>query len=187
MDPQTQQQIFTVTSLEDWTRSDQYHNSFLLKDDEILDKVLANSTKNGLPEIAVSRAQGKFLNLQARAIKATRILEVGTLGGYSTIWLARALPEKGALITLELNEKHAQVAAANIELAGLSSKVQIIRGPAFESMKELKAEPAFDFVFIDGDKENTLNYFREAKRLVRQGGVIVRVLLCDEEMALNLR
>lgn len=94
---------------EEWTRSDKHHNSFLIPQDDVLDKVLANCVKQGLPDIAVSAAQGKYLKLLAQAIGAKRILEVGTLGGYSTIWMGRALPDDGELISLEANEKHVQV------------------------------------------------------------------------------
>ncbi|KIK68233.1 hypothetical protein GYMLUDRAFT_35610 [Collybiopsis luxurians FD-317 M1] len=162
-----------VTSIEDWTRSDVYHNSFLIPDDPVLDAVLKNSAANGLPDIAVTIAQGKLLHLQARSIQAKRILEVGTLGGYSTIWLGRALPENGELITLEINERHAKVAEENLSSAGLSSKCKIITGPGHESMLNLPSEHKFDLVFIDADKPSNLKYFTEAKRLVRKGGVII--------------
>ncbi|KAJ7613640.1 O-methyltransferase family 3 protein [Mycena polygramma] len=161
------------TTPEDWTRSDQYHNSFLLPQDPILDAVLKNSTAKGLPEIAVSAAQGKFLNLLVTSIGAKRILEVGTLGGYSTIWLARALPADGELITLEYSEKHAQVAQENIDHAGLADKVKIIVGLGHESMLAMHPSVPFDFIFIDADKPSNVKYFTEAKRLVRKGGVII--------------
>ncbi|KAJ6616710.1 O-methyltransferase-domain-containing protein [Mycena sp. CBHHK59/15] len=169
-------QEFQATTAEDWTRSDQYHNSFLHTKDDVLDAALEKSAVNGLPEIAVSAAQGKFLNLLVSSIGAKKILEVGTLGGYSTIWLARALPGDGELITLELDEKHARVARENIERAGLASKVKLILGPAHDSMLQLKPETPFDLIFIDADKKGNLSYFIEAKRLVRKGGVIVRIL-----------
>ncbi|KAJ3968574.1 hypothetical protein EV361DRAFT_925164 [Lentinula raphanica] len=102
-------QIPKATDTQDWARSDRYHNSFLIPEDPVLDAALKNSATNGLPEIAVSTAQGKYLYLQARSIQAKRILEVGTLGGYSTIWLGRSLPADGELITLEINSKHAKV------------------------------------------------------------------------------
>ncbi|RDB17094.1 tRNA threonylcarbamoyladenosine dehydratase [Hypsizygus marmoreus] len=167
------QQDFIVTRLEDWARSDKYHNSFLIEKDSVLDAALANSNANGLPEIAVSTAQGKFLKLLASSIAAKRILEVGTLGGYSTIWLARALPDDGQLITLELSEKHAQVARDNLANAGLSTKVEVIVGKAVDSLAKLHPDPPFDLVFIDADKPSNLQYFTEAKRLVRKGGVII--------------
>ncbi|KAJ7093006.1 O-methyltransferase-domain-containing protein [Mycena belliarum] len=166
-------QAFQATSVDDWARSDAYHNSFLLTADAALDAALQHSTAHGLPEIAVSAAQGKFLNLLVSSIGARRILEVGTLGGYSRIWLARALPADGELITLELAEKHARVAQENIARAGLSGKVKLILGPAHESMRQIPAEPKFDFIFIDADKQGNKHYFTEAKRLVRSGGVII--------------
>ncbi|KAJ7083443.1 O-methyltransferase family 3 protein [Mycena epipterygia] len=168
-------QEFKATTVEDWSRSDQYHNSFLHTEDPILDAALKHSKANGLPEIAVSAAQGKFLNLLVSSIGAKRILEVGTLGGYSTIWLARALPPDGELITLELSEKHAKVAQENIDRAGpgLSSQVKIIVGPGHDSMLQLHPETLFDFIFIDADKKGNRDYFTEAKRLVRKGGVII--------------
>ncbi|KAK7042811.1 O-methyltransferase family 3 protein [Favolaschia claudopus] len=166
-------QDYHPTSQEDWARSDNYHNSFLLPQDQILDDVLKNSIDKGLPEIAVSAAQGKFLNLLARSVQAKRILEVGTLGGYSAIWLARALPEDGELITLEYNEHNAKVAQENIDRAGLSGKVKIIVGKGHESMLKLTPNPPFDLVFIDADKPNNINYFTEGKRLVRKGGIII--------------
>ncbi|KAG6906593.1 hypothetical protein DXG01_012996 [Tephrocybe rancida] len=179
-----------ATQRDDWARSDKFHNSFLLDEDPILDAVLANSTANGLPEIAVSAAQGKLLKLLATSIGAKRILEVGTLGGYSTVWLGRALPEDGTLITLELSEKHAevwilsnvdplklicisQVARENLANAGLSSKAEVIVGKAVDSLAKLHPEVPFDFIFIDADKPSNVEYFTEAKRLVRKGGVII--------------
>ncbi|KAH8099470.1 O-methyltransferase family 3 protein [Cristinia sonorae] len=164
-----------LTIEENWARSDQYHNSFLIRPDETLDFALKNSAEHGLPSIAVSTSQGKYLNLLARSIGAKRILEVGTLGGYSTIWLARALPEDGKLITFEIDKTHADVAQANINHAGVSSKVQIILGPATDTLAKVERHPdhPFDLAFIDADKENNLTYFLEAKRLLRKGGVII--------------
>ncbi|KAI0721695.1 S-adenosyl-L-methionine-dependent methyltransferase [Cerioporus squamosus] len=157
----------------EWVRSDLYHNSFLIARDDALERARKNSADKGLPEIAVSAAQGKLLNLHARSIGAKRILEVGTLGGYSTIWLGRALPEDGELVTFELSEKHAKVAQENIDYAGLTSKVKIVLGPAAESLKKLPSEPKWDLVFIDADKPSNLTYLLEAERLVRKGGVII--------------
>jgi len=162
------------SSQKDWTRSDEYHNSFLISKDEALEKALAQSHKEGLPDISVSAAQGKFLKLLALSIGAKRILEVGTLGGYSTIWLAQALPEDGKLITFELSEKHAKVAEDNIRNAGFTSKtVEVKVGPAIDGLRKLQPEPPYDFVFIDADKPSNLDYFTEAKRLTRKHGIIV--------------
>ncbi|KAJ3567928.1 hypothetical protein NP233_g6042 [Leucocoprinus birnbaumii] len=129
--------------------------------------------EQGLPDIAVPAVQGKFLNLLLRSIGAKRVLELGTLGGYSTIWLARALPDDGEVVTMELLEKYAKVAAENIEAAGVSNKVKIIVGRAIDELQKLKPSPPFDMVFIDADKPSSLDYFIEAKRLTRPGGVII--------------
>ncbi|PBK86628.1 S-adenosyl-L-methionine-dependent methyltransferase [Armillaria gallica] len=161
------------TTVVDWDRSDNYHNSHLLQKDQALEFTVQNSEANGLPDIAVSPAQGKFLSLLAKSIGAKRILEVGTLGGYSSIHLARALPDDGKLVTLELKEHHAKIATENITKAGVVSKVNVIIGPALASLQKMASEPKFDFVFIDADATNLLNYFTESKRLVRKGGVIV--------------
>ncbi|KAH9946182.1 S-adenosyl-L-methionine-dependent methyltransferase [Epithele typhae] len=158
---------------DDWVRSDRFHNSFLLAPDADLDFALQNMADNGLPQIAVSAAQGKFLYLHARAIGAKRVLEVGTLGGYSAIWLARALPADGEVVTMEVDEKHATVAQASIDHAGLASKVKIVRGPAVDSLAALPSEPKFDLAFVDADKRSNLAYLLEAERLVRPGGVII--------------
>ncbi|KAH8117474.1 O-methyltransferase family 3 protein [Phellopilus nigrolimitatus] len=161
-----------LSSPEDWAKSDAYHNAYLISKDPA-HAATQNSSINELPAIAVSAAQGKFLNLQARSIGAKRILEVGTLGGYSTIWLAKALPEDGKLTTLELSEKHAKVARENIGDAGLSGKVEVKVGPAAETFKTLEPNQPFDLVFIDADKPSNLTYFLEAKRLTRKGAVII--------------
>ncbi|KAH7911889.1 O-methyltransferase [Hygrophoropsis aurantiaca] len=159
--------------LPDWIRSDEYHNSFLIRTDEGLAHARQHSTKQGLPDIAVSAAQGKLLKLLAQSISAKSILEVGTLGGYSTIWLAQALPDDGRLVTLELSQRNAEVAQANINHAGLASKVELIVGNAAETIINLHPEQLFDLAFIDADKQNNKLYFTEAKRLVRKGGVII--------------
>ncbi|KAJ7776144.1 O-methyltransferase [Mycena metata] len=157
-----------------WARSDQYHNSFLLKPDAILDAVQEHTKARGVEyEIAVSAALGKFLQLQLLAIKAKRVLEVGSLGGYSAIWMARALPEDGEVVALEVEKLHTEVIEENVRNAGLSSKVKVILGPAHESMKAMPSSEPFDLVFIDADKPNNTNYFIEAKRLVRKGGIII--------------
>ncbi|KAJ7921370.1 O-methyltransferase [Mycena leptocephala] len=157
-----------------WTRSDEYHNSFLIKEDPILESVQTNSKEKGIEyDIAVSPALGKFLNLVLLSIDAKRVLEVGSLAGYSAIWMARALPEDGEVVTLELEPLHAQVLEENVKNAGLSSKVKVIVGPAHASMQEMHPETPFDLVFIDADKQNNTNYFIEAKRLVRSRGIII--------------
>lgn len=123
--------------------------------------------------IAVSAAQGKFLNLQVRALGAKNVLEIGTLGGYSSICMARALPEDGKLVTLEISPHNAQIARRNIELAGLSSRIEVKVGPAAETLPTLGPDHSFDFAFIDADKESNVLYFKEAQRLVKPGGVVI--------------
>lgn len=158
-----------------WTSVDEYLNDRLVQHDPALDAALADSTAAGLPAIAVAPNQGKLLNLLARLRGARRILEVGTLGGYSAIWLGRALPGDGRLITLEVDPKHAQVAEKNLARAGLRDKVEIRVGPALETLARLAAEkPApFDLTFIDADKQNNANYFDAALKLSRPGSLIL--------------
>jgi predicted O-methyltransferase YrrM len=162
-------------SQEKWSEVDRYLCEHLLAQDPVLDEVLRVSAEHGLPSIAVSPNQGKLLALLVRAIGARRILEIGTLGAYSTIWLARALPDDGRLITLEAAPTHAEVAQANLERAGVSDRVEIRLAPALESLEQLSAQNAgpFDFVFIDADKENTKPYFEWSIRLTRPGSLIV--------------
>ena len=160
---------------EQWTAVDRYITDRLMPADSALDAALAASAAAGLPAIAVSPAQGKFLHLLARSQNARRILELGTLGGYSTILLARALPPDGKLITLEAEPKHAAVAHANFAHAGLSDRVELRLGPALETLPLLAAENVapFDFIFIDADKPNIPEYFLWAIRLARPCGMIV--------------
>lgn len=158
---------------ERWQAVDNYIAAKLLGDDDVLATTLANNAEHGLPPIDVSAAQGKMLSLLAQIAGARRILEIGTLGGYSTIWLARALPESGRLVTLELEPHHAAVARANLERAGVLAKVDIRIGLAIESLAVMDGEPPFDFVFIDADKQNNAHYVREAIRLGRPGTTIV--------------
>jgi predicted O-methyltransferase YrrM len=158
---------------ETWTAVDQYLTSHLHPPDRALDAAQQSSTDAGLPPIAVSPAQGKFLHLLARIAGARRILEIGTLGGYSTIWLARALPPGGRLVTLEFDPKHADVARANIANAGLAGAVDIRVGRAIEALPTLAADGPFDLIFIDADKPSTPDYFEWAITLSRPGSVIV--------------
>jgi predicted O-methyltransferase YrrM len=159
----------------DWAAVDAYISDRLLGEDRPLTDALAANAAAGLPAIDVSPAQGKFLHLLARAVGARRILEVGTLGGYSTIWLARALPAGGALITLEIDPRHAEVARGNLDRAGVGDKVDVRVGPALDTLAALKAakDSDFDFVFIDADKENNANYVAAALDLARPGALIV--------------
>ena len=158
---------------ERWQAVDDYIAAKLLGDDDVLATTLANNEAQGLPPIDVSAAQGKMLFLLAQMAGARRILEVGTLGGYSTIWLARALPEGGDLVTLELEPHHAKVARENLERAGLSDKVDIRTGPAAASLAAMTVEAPFDFVFIDADKQSNSLYVAEAIRLGRPGTTII--------------
>jgi predicted O-methyltransferase YrrM len=158
-----------------WTAVDQYIVESLIPRDPVLDEALKANAAGGLPTIDVAPNQGKLLHLLARIQGAKRILEIGTLGGYSTIWLARALPPNGKLVTLEAEAKHAEVARANIEHAGLSSIVELRLGPALESLAQLHAEgaPPFDFIFIDADKQNIPGYLEWSLRFSRPGTVII--------------
>ncbi len=158
-----------------WTQVDTYIESLFLGDDPALEAALADSALAGLPTIAVSPAQGKLLMLLARAAGARRILEIGTLGGYSAIWLARALPKDGRLVTLELNPKHADVARANVARAGLADRVEVRVGPAAQSLRQLAAEGVgpFDCIFIDADKPGYVAYLELALPLARPGALIV--------------
>jgi predicted O-methyltransferase YrrM len=158
-----------------WTAVDRYFAEELISSDSVLDGVLAENRSAGLPEIDVAPNQGKFLHLLARIQGAKRILEIGTLGGYSTIWLARALPPDGRLVTLEFEPKHAKVAAANVQRAGLSAAVEIRVGPAVESLAALHREGVapFDFIFIDADKPNNPAYLEWALRLSRPGTILL--------------
>ena len=157
--------------LRTWDLVDAYFEDVLGLADESLAAALAATAAAGMPAIAVSPAQGKLLHLLVRATGATRVLEIGTLGGYSTIWLARALPAGGRLITLEAVEKHAAVARSNIARAGLSDRVEIRVGKALDTLPSLQGP--FDFVFIDADKQNNVAYFDWGLKLSRPGSLIV--------------
>jgi len=156
-----------------WQAVDDYIADRLLGADDALAATLANNAAKGLPPIDVSAAQGKMLFLLAQMVGARRILEVGTLGGYSTIWLARALPEGGSLVTLELEPHHAAVARENFDAAGLSDRIDIRVGPAAEGLAAMTNEGPFDLVFIDADKQSNVRYVEEAIRLGRPGTTII--------------
>jgi len=160
-----------------WAAVDDYIVDALFEADPVLDAVLAANHDQGLPAIDVSPAQGKLLSLLARMQGAKKILEIGTLGGYSTIWMARALPVGGKIVTLELDPHHAKVARSNFERAGVSERVELRVGPALQSLATLNAENAgaFDVIFIDADKPNNPHYLSWAMRLSRPGTVII----CD--------
>ncbi|WP_043683767.1 O-methyltransferase [Streptomyces xylophagus] len=158
-----------------WDDVDDYFISHLAPEDEVLTAALRDSEAAGLPQIAVSAAEGKLLHLLATIQGATRVLEIGTLGGYSTIWLARALPADGRLVTLEYSPRHAEVATRNIARAGLDKVVEVRVGAALESLAELADEnPApFDLVFVDADKSNNPHYVEWALNLTRPGSLII--------------
>ena len=158
-----------------WAKVDQYIADLLVPPDPLLEAALQASTDAGLPAIQVSPTQGKLLQLLARVQGARAILEIGTLGGYSTIWLARALPVGGHLITLEANPKHAEAALANLARAGLANVVELRLGPALETLPKLAEEKRgpFDLIFIDADKVSMPDYFAWALKLARIGTLII--------------
>jgi len=159
----------------EWVDVDLYIDDMLVQQDAVLKAALAASDAAELPAISVSPNQGKLLHILARGIGARSILEIGTLGGYSTIWLARALPQDGRLITLEAEAKHAAVARANIAKAGLTDRVDLRVGRALETLPLLAAEAKgpFDLIFIDADKHNNSDYFEWALTLSRPGTLII--------------
>jgi predicted O-methyltransferase YrrM len=158
-----------------WTAVDSYFGDLLIPRDEKLDAALAANHRAGLPAIDVSKLQGKFLELLVRISGARRILEIGTLGGYSTLWLARSLPEGGRIITLEFDPHHADVARANLLHAGVLDRVDLRLGPAIETLPTLEntADSPFDLIFIDADKESYPEYLDWSLKLSRVGTVIV--------------
>ena len=164
-------------SLEQWSAVDAYFSEMLIPTDPVLEAALKHCTDAGLPSINVAPNQGKLLHMLAQIRGARRILEIGTLGGYSTIWLARALPPGGSLVSLEVSTAHAEVARKNIEAAGLSGIVSIIVGKAAETLEKLAVDHVepFDLVFIDADKENNPVYLKGSLKLSRQGTLII----CD--------
>ena len=158
-----------------WTKVDDYFGELLAPEDEPLSTALHANEKAGLPAIGVSRLQGKFLFLIARIAQAHRVLEIGTLGGYSSIWMARALPPDGRIVTLEVDPRHAGVARENLRRAGVLDRVDIRVGPALDTLPTLHASGAgpFDLVFIDADKQNNAAYLDWAVKLGRPGTVIL--------------
>lgn len=158
-----------------WSKVDDYLNDLLVPADPVLEAALADSRAGGLPEIQVAANQGKLLHLMARAIGARRILEIGTLAGYSTIWLARALPKDGRVITLEYEPRHAEVARKNLARAELTDRVEVRVGKALDLLPGIADEKAgpFDLTFIDADKQSTTEYFDWALKLSRVGSLIV--------------
>jgi predicted O-methyltransferase YrrM len=160
---------------EQWTAVDRYLTALFIPPDPVLDAALEASAAAGLPPYQIAPNQGKLLALLAQVMGARAVLEIGTLGGYSAIWLARALPPDGRLITLEANPRHAEVARANLAAAGLAEVVEVRVGRALDTLSQLAAEKrgSFDLVFIDADKPNNTAYFDWALRLTRQGSLII--------------
>jgi len=158
-----------------WAAVEAYLTDHLVPNDPVLDAALAASEEGGLPAIAVAPNEGKLLHILARMAGARKILEIGTLGGYSTIWLGRALPEGGKLITLEFEPKHAEVASANIKRAGLSDRVEVRVGKALDLLPVVEAEGhgPFDLIFIDADKPSNPDYYRWALKLSKPGSLII--------------
>ncbi|MBK6982194.1 MAG: O-methyltransferase [Betaproteobacteria bacterium] len=165
-----------ATGEDTWDAVDRYLTEVLVQPDAVLEAALRDAAQAGLPAISVSPPQGKFLNLLARVQGARNILEIGTLGGYSAIWLARALPPGGGrLVTLEVDPKHAEIARANLARAGFAHIAQVRLGRAIDTLPELESEGAgpFDLIFIDADKPSNPEYFDWALKLSRRGTVIV--------------
>ena len=154
---------------------DRYISGLFATEDDALRSAREEMLREGMPGISVSASEGKVLHILARIIGARRILEIGTLGGYSTIWLARALPPEGKLTSLEIDTRYAEVARRNLKRAGVEEKVEIRVGPALKSLSRLtaEAEGPFDLVFIDADKDGYVNYLRKAMPLVREGGLVL--------------
>lgn len=162
-------------SQEQWTAVDTYITDMLVPSDAVLDAALQASQDASLPSIQVAPNQGKLISVLAQSIGAKLILEIGTLGGYSTIWLARALPAGGSLVTLEIDPKHAEVARANLARAGFAAVAEVRLGNALDSLAALAAEnrAPFDLVFIDADKANLASYFEWSMKLTRPGSMII--------------
>lgn len=156
-----------------WSAVDEYLAQQLLPEDEVLTQILANNRRAGLPEIDVSPMQGQLLALLVRMTRAKRILEIGTLGAYSTVWMARELPSDGELLTLEFDALHAAIARENIEFAGLTRQVKVKEGPALQTLESLGERPPFDLIFIDADKPNNPNYLKWALHYSRPGTLII--------------
>jgi predicted O-methyltransferase YrrM len=161
-----------MTSKPNPAEVDDFLDATVLDDDPALSAALEASDAAGLPKIAVSAQQGKFLSLLAGAVGARRILEIGTLGGFSTIWLARGAGPDGRVVTLEYEPKHAEVARANLDRAGVGDRVEILVGAALDSLPKVTGGP-FDLVFIDADKENNPGYLEWAVKLTRPGSVVI--------------
>lgn len=156
-----------------WSAVDSYLIDALIPQVPLLSQVLANNQRAGLPAFDVAANQGQFLALLVRMVRAQRVLEIGTLGGYSTIWMARELPEDGELLTLEADPRHAAVARENLRLAGVDKQVTLREGPALQTLESLGDRPPFDLIFIDADKPSNPDYLRWALRYSRPGTLII--------------
>ncbi|HOX07364.1 MAG TPA: O-methyltransferase [Planctomycetota bacterium] len=152
---------------------DSYIETLFAGEDAALREIRERALVAGLPEINVSPSEGRLLELLARAVGARRVLEIGTLGGYSAAWLARALPADGKLVSLEIDAHHAEVARESLRRAGLSALVEVRLGPAAESLARMGADEPFDLVFIDADKDGYEGYLKQVLPLVRPGGLIL--------------
>lgn len=182
-----------------WSRVDEYFSSTFSLNDEILRQVQENCRSAGLPAISISAPQGMFLQILAAGVKAGRILEIGTLGGFSGIWMARALPANGRLVTVEYEARHAKVAQQNFELSGLAAKVKIINDSGSHALKQMieNGEPSFDLIFLDADKPGYVEYLKLALQLAHSGTIIVADNVvrkgevanpaCDEERVVGIR
>lgn len=172
-----------------WGAVDQYLDKMLIPPDSTLKEALATASKAKLPAIQVSSVQGKLLHLLARIIGARNILEIGTLGGYSTIWMARALPEGGRIVTLEADPKHAEVARKNFARSGVENKVELRLGKALGTLPQVAADGRgpFDMVFIDANKSNMPEYFEWSLKLTRVGSVIIADNVVREGAVLEAR
>ncbi|BBV76702.1 O-methyltransferase [Raoultella planticola] len=156
-----------------WSAVDSYLVDTLIPHDPLLAQVLANNQRTGLPAHDVAANQGQFLALLVRMVRAQRVLEIGTLGAYSSIWMARELPEDGELLTLEADAHHAAVARENLRLAGVDKQVTLREGPALQTLESLGDRPPFDLIFIDADKPSNPDYLRWALRYSRPGTLII--------------
>lgn len=156
-----------------WSAVDDYLEKMLIPADETLQQILANNQRAGLPAIDVSPVQGQLLALLVRMVRAKRILEIGTLGGYSTLWMARELPPDGELLTLEASPLHAAIARENLTFAGVADRVTVAEGPALETLENLGDHPPFDLIFIDADKPNNPTYLKWALHYAHPGTLII--------------
>jgi len=172
-----------------WEAVDKYFDEMLIPHDSALDDALAAASAENLPAIQVSSVQGKLLHLLARIMGARNILEIGTLGGYSTIWMARALPEGGRIITLEADPKHAEVAQKNFARAGVENKIELRLGKALDTLPKVAADgrAPFDMFFIDANKSNMPEYFEWSLKLARKGSVIIADNVVREGAVLDAR